>query len=311
MAIVKPKEMNFSDKNIIILVSGLPGVGKSTLSCSAPDVLVIDTDEGMSRVSPEHRKDASICKKYEEILVDLKEAEGVYKTVVIDTCGALIESMKDWAIRTDPSARKRNGGISQTGFGVVKTEFLRLSADLRKKFNVVFVFHETKTKDEETVWYELMCEGSARTLVWQPCDLGAHMYIEDGARMLGFSPTANYNAKSAYGIKGVVRVPELKPGEPNLFLSKLFDSIKATMRAETEALNEETKKYEDTMKHGRELISVIQSAKDIPQALEYIDKMPHALTSEKELKNELKKKMNELGITYDKETKTYVDSAKE
>ena len=72
MAITKPEAMNFSDKNIIMIVSGLPGTGKTTLALSAPDVLLIDTDEGMARVNPAHRKDASICKTYEEVLADIK-----------------------------------------------------------------------------------------------------------------------------------------------------------------------------------------------------------------------------------------------
>ena len=98
--IVKPENMDFSNKNIIMIVSGLPGVGKTTLALSAPDVVLIDADEGMSRVKPEHRKDSSMVKTYEDLLDDIKSFEGNYKTVVIDTCGALIDLMKDWAMRT-------------------------------------------------------------------------------------------------------------------------------------------------------------------------------------------------------------------
>ena len=58
--IVKPENMDFSNKNIIMIISGLPGVGKTTLSLSAPDVVLVDADEGMARVKPEHRKDSSI-----------------------------------------------------------------------------------------------------------------------------------------------------------------------------------------------------------------------------------------------------------
>ena len=86
--IVKPENMDFSKKNIIMIISGLPGVGKTTLALSAPDVVLIDADEGLSRVKPEHRKDSSMVKTYEELLADIKSFEGRYKTVAIDTCGA-------------------------------------------------------------------------------------------------------------------------------------------------------------------------------------------------------------------------------
>ena len=44
MAIIKPSGMNFSGKNIIMIVSGLPGTGKTTLSLSAPGAVLIDAD---------------------------------------------------------------------------------------------------------------------------------------------------------------------------------------------------------------------------------------------------------------------------
>ena len=105
----------------------------TTLALSAPDVLLIDADEGMARIKQEHRKDSAMCKTYEDLLSDIKAAEGQYKTVAIDTGGALIDLLKDWATRTDPKASKASGGFSLQGFGIIKTEFLRLFAELRKK----------------------------------------------------------------------------------------------------------------------------------------------------------------------------------
>lgn len=305
MAIIKPENMDFSNKNIIMIISGLPGVGKSTLALSAPDVLLIDADEGMSRIKPEHRKDSSMCKTYEELLADIKSAEGSYKTVVIDTCGALIDMLKDWAVRTDPKASKASGGISLQGFGVVKTEFLRFSAELRKKFNVIFLFHESKEKNNDEVFYDIVCEGSARTLVWQPADLGAHLHIVNGDRLLGFTPTMNYNAKSAYGIKGLIKIPELADGEPNDFLAKLFAKIKANIATESAELVPQTEAYEKAITDGMRFVEAIEKPDDINIALQGINEIAHALTSKKELQAAVKARMAELNIIYDKVAKVY------
>jgi len=305
MAIVKPENMDFSNKNIIMIISGLPGVGKTTLALSAPDVLLIDADEGMSRVKPEHRKDSSICKTYEEMLADIKAAEGKYKTIVIDTCGALIESLKDWAMRIDKKACKASGGISLQGFGVVKSEFIRLSAELRKKFNVIFLFHENKEKEGDETFYNIVCEGAARTLVWQPADLGAHLHIVNGERVLGFTPTMNYNAKSAYGIKGIVKVPELAEGEKNDFLTTLFEIVKKNISAESAALGEQKKVYEEVMKKGGELIKSLEGPEQVSDVMKAINELDHALTSLTELKAMFKAKLEELNIVYNKETKAY------
>ena len=306
MPIVKPTEMNFSNKNIIAIISGLPGTGKTTLALSAPDVLLIDTDEGMARVNPAHRKDASICKTYEEVLADIKAAEGQYKTIVIDTCGALIEYMKDWAMRTDPKASKKDGGFSLQGYGIIKSEFIRLSSELRKKFNVIFLFHESMTKVDENVFYELVVEGSARTLVYQPADLAAHLFIQNGKRYLGFTPTEQYSAKSAYGIKGLIEVPELKDGEENNFLTKLFAKVRANLAAESAALSPEKEKYDIAISIAKRMVDSVNSPEQVQEVVDGLKRLDHALTSEKEATAMLKARCKELDIVFDKTKKAYV-----
>lgn len=307
--IKKPTEMDFKDKNIILIISGLPGVGKTTLALSAPDVLLIDADEGLVRVNPEHRRDSSICKTYEELLEDVKAAEGTYKTIVVDTCGALIEMMKDWAIRKDAKASKPSGGISIQGFGTIKSEFIRLSAELRRKFNVIFLFHENKNKEGDEMFYDIVCEGAAKTLVWQPADLGAHLHIINGERYLGFTPTMNYNAKSAYGIKGLVKVPELKSGEPNDFLTQLFDRVKLNIAAQDEALKLQNERYTAVMDYGRRKIAELANPEDALTVLNHIRKADHALTSLKELEAMFKEHVAEKKWTYDTKVKAYVSRA--
>lgn len=48
--IVKPEEMDFSGRKIAMIVAGVPGIGKTTLALSAPKPLLIDLDDGVSRV---------------------------------------------------------------------------------------------------------------------------------------------------------------------------------------------------------------------------------------------------------------------
>lgn len=307
MAIKKPSEMNFSNKHLILILSGLPGTGKSTLAASAPKALMADLDDGLARMKAEHRIDASVSLTYEEFLADLKAAEGEYETIIIDTCGALIDLMKEWAMRTDPKASKANGGFSLQGYGVIKSEFIRLSAELRKKFNVVYVFHEQMTKNgDEGVFYELVVEGSARTLVYQPADLAGHLFIDHGKRYIGFTPTEQYSAKSAYGIKGIIEIPELKDGYPNDFLTKLFAKVRSNLAAESEATAPQKVKYIAAIAEAKNICECVNSPEDVPDAVKAISALDHALTSSKEAKAMLKARMDELGIVYDKANKAYV-----
>ena len=307
MAIKKPVEMDFSSKNIILILSGLPGTWKTTTACSAPNALLCDLDEGLARVNPEHRIDSSISKTYEEFLSDIKAAEGVYETIVIDTCGALIESMKDWAMRNDPKASKKDGGFSLQGYGIIKSEFLRLSAELRKKFNVIYLFHESMERNgDDGTFYQLVVEGSARTLVWQPADLGGHLFVDHGRHFIGFTPTEQYSAKSAYGIKGIIEIPELKEGQPNDFLAKLFAKIRANLAAESKTLAPQKEAYDIAVSEARSICEGVKTPEDVGGAVKAIGALKHSLTSEKEAKAMLKARLEELNIVWDKASKAYV-----
>ena len=307
--IQKASEQKYENEKLCMIIYGLPGVGKTTLAASAPKPIVIDCDRGMKRVNPEYRCDISNVSSYKDLLEDVKNLGNEYETIIIDTGGSLIELMKEWAMDTEPTATKKNGGFSITGYGFVKSEFLRLSAELRKKYNTIFIFHAAKEKQEEEFFYDLIVEGAAKTLVWQPADLGAYFFIQNGKRYMGFTPTANYSAKSAYGISGIVEVPELSGGEPNVFLSKLFEKVRANIKSETEAIAPKHTAYESAMSCGRELVAAINHAADVEPCLEAISNIEHALSSEKEIKALVKERLKELGITYNKEKKLYEDKA--
>ena len=313
MAITKPADMNFSDKNIIMIISGTPGVGKTTLALSAPDVLLIDTDNGMCRVKAEHRKDASICATFQEVRADIEaaKASGKYKTIVIDTGGALIEYMKAYILSNAelyPGAGKKAGGMAIAGYGYIKQLFMDFSADLRKNFNVIYLFHEEKKRDDDVTTYEIVCEGSTKTLVYQPADLAAHMAIINGKRTLGFSPTESYFGKAAYGIKGVMTIPELADGDDNNFLTKLFAQVRENLSKETASLDGKTKAYEAAM---TELKAEIEKVTDAPTAtacFNFVKNYKHALTSKTEATALLNEKVKSLKLKFNTKTQEFYNA---
>lgn len=305
--IVAPNQLSFENKHINMIITAPPSLGKTTLALSAPNPLLADFDEGLCRVNAEHRKDASVCKTYEEFLADVKEAEGKYETIIVDTCGALIEALKDWAQRTDPKASKNNGGFSLQGYGIVKQEFLRLSNYLRKHFNTVYIFHENIERNgDDGIFYQIVVEGATRSLVFQPCDVACHLFIQNGKRYAGFTPTEQYNAKSAYGIKGIIEIPELKEGDTNDFLTKLFDKIHANLASEVKSLGVDKAKYDAAIKRGLSAIKSVTAPELVEPCIAEIDVIEHALTSKKELLAALKEQMKKVGIVYDKTNKRYI-----
>lgn len=310
MAIVQPNEMDFEDKNFAMIISGSPGIGKTTLALSSPDPILIDFDRGVSRVKAQHRKTTIVCKNYEEVLKDMESPEvAAAKTIVIDTGGSFVTYLQEWAMRTNPTVnRQKNGSISLKGFGAVKEEFVRFTNMLQytRAKNVIYIFHTVEEKDGDTVKQRLLCEGGARNLVWQPCDLGCYMYMQGDTRMLGFTPTEQYFAKACYGIRGVSALPELTPDTPNDYLTRLFETARNNIAAESAIYTAEKSEYEQVMERGRKLIAGIDSPEDAQTAMEEIKGYQHTLTSLKELKAILNAKLKEIGVKWDREAKAYV-----
>ena len=307
--IQKASEQNYENEKLCMILYGLPGVGKTTLAASAPKPIVIDCDRGMKRVNPKYRCDVIRASKYEELLEDVGNLGDDYETVIIDTGGALIDFLKDWAERTDKKATKKSGGFSQDGYGTILREFSRLASKLRLKYHTIFVFHAVEKWKEDEKFFDLAVEGQTRNVIWNNADIGAFFFIMNGERYLGFSPTENYKTKSSDAVKGLVKVPELSGDNANNLITTIFAKIKDYRKSESEALAPKRSEYDEAMNEGRMLVEAITCAADIPMCLDAVSHLKHALTSEKEIKALVKDKMKELGITYNKETKTYEDKA--
>lgn len=297
---------NINDMGIVMLLYGAPGVGKTTLACSADNAIVIDTDKGIKRVAVAHRADYSSAKTFKEIREDIASAKGQYDTIVVDTAYGVLDAMTLSIIAENPKMSQADGTLTLKAYGVLKNMFLAFSAELRASFkNVIFVCHEYASRDGDNQFFDIVLAGSTKQLIWQPIDLGARLFIRDGKRYLGFTPQDTYNAKSSFGIKGLIEIPELNPGEKNNFLSLLFAKARSNIKAEAASLAPQQEAYQKALVAGKEIIGALTKPEEVTAVLEGITGLTHALTSEKELKALLKARMAELNIVYEKSSKTY------
>lgn len=307
MAIKKAAELDFSNKKFMVILSGQPGLGKTTLALSAPKPFLFDTDNGIARVKAAHRQDVitSVTASYEELLADMDTPE--YKdaqTVVIDTGGTLVQLMKDWAKKNDPKAAKDGRAM----YGVIKSEFDRLCYQIRTtdKKHLVVVFHTTEQSKGDTIQTRLSCEGSTKDIVWTPADFGGHMFMMGSKRCIGFTPTEEYFAKGCFGVQGVIPVPELKEGQKNTFLTDLFARAQANINQEAATFGTEKKAYEEAFAQGIAIIATAVDPETTAKAAEALAAIPHALTSKAELKKLLLERMKQIGVKWDAREKAYV-----
>lgn len=309
--IKQPEELNFSNKKFSMILYGAPGVGKTTLALSAPNPILIDFDRGISRVKSFHRKLTIVCDTYEEVLRDIASPEiKECETIIIDTGGSFVTFLQAWAIRQNPSVNCQKDGktISMKGFGAVKTEFQRFTSYVRDTLdkNIIYVFHSDEQKDKDgNPQQRLLCEGAAKTIVWQPCDFGGYLQMIGYNRVLSFTPTQEYFAKGCYGIEGQFTVPLLGANDKNDFLTTLFEKARTTINNEVEAFVPIKNAYEKAMADAKQIIDAIKTPEDANRAIEQVQALDHALTSKKECSVLLSNKTKELGFTFDREAKKY------
>lgn len=310
MAIIRPESMDFSKQTFSAIIYGSPGVGKTTLALSAPNPVLIDFDHGISRVRAAHRAPTIICDNYEEVLADVKSPDmREFETIVIDTGGSFVTYLKDWAMRVKGATQKNGEFNSLKGFGYVKSEFASFTDYIKTVLNknVIYVFHSQEQADKDgNPTQRLMCEGSVRNTVWNPCDFGGYVQMIGNQRMICFSPEQEYFAKGTHGITGRIPVPVLDAGTPNDFMTKLFEKARQNIISENDAFAPQKKQYEETMGDVRTIIENVTDLDTANQALDLISSMTHALTSKKEAGAMLNTRAKELGLKYSKDAGGYV-----
>ena len=307
--IVTPEKMDFSNQNFAMIIYGQPGIGKSSLACSAPNPVMIDFDNGISRIRAEHRCPTSICKTYEEVLEDIKGMND-YDTIIIDTGGSFVTYLKDWAFRTQQGCQTKTGAPNTLKiFGAVKNEFARLTEEIKNvmRKNVIYVFHSVESENADGSPYQrLLCEGSAKNTVWTPCDFGAYMTMLGNKRTLYFTPQDEFFAKGTHGITGKREVPDYAAGAKNDFVEKLFEEARANIKHENDVFLPQKEQYERVMEAAQKVIDSVMDSETANRAAEEIKGFSHALTSQKECSVKLRDKASSLGLKYSKDAGGFV-----
>ena len=306
MAIVKPEKMNFENQKFSAIIYGSPGVGKTTLACSAPSPVLIDFDRGVSRVRADHRCPTIICETYEEVLQDIHSPEmAEFETVIIDTGGSFVTFLKDWAMRTKPGALTKSGDFNGLkGFGFVKSEFANFVNIIKSVLNknVIFIFHTDEKADKDgNPIQRLVCEGSVKNTVWNSCDFGGYVQMLGTQRTICFTPEQEFFAKGTHGIHGKHLVPILTDEVPNNFMTNLFKAARQHIVAEKDYFVPLQQQYDETMAKVKEVIENVVDAETANAAVDSILNLPHALTSKKEASALLKQKTDALGLIYSRE----------
>lgn len=283
-----------------ILLYGQPGIGKSTLAMSAPNPIVIDWDDGIHRVAIEHRKAYASPKRFSDFqnMID-SNAFDKYDSIVIDTFGKMVDMM---AMEVQGYSKV----LSQQGWGQVKNMFTSLITKLSSlNKHLIFTAHEIEEDDEvngrKIKIKRISSAGASRKELPRELDMIGYMQINDGRRTIQFDPSDAFFAKNSLGLKGQFHITE-----DHL---KDFLTVQIIQVNDQKALQdaESARKYHDLIKFYTNMIDAINSADaaNVFYKGEYVN-IIHIFNSEACIKHLLLNKVRNLGLSYDKETKTFI-----
>ena len=334
--IKQPSEIQ-EKKNLVMLVYGSPGDGKTTLAISAPKPVLLDMDGGVGRTLAAHRcpvvqglngkplpwaaDPANKVNGEDEpsVLGALAEIRSLpFETIVVDTVGKLLDAMSDTIMRTNPAMRQRDGSLSLKGYGARKRMFKDfVSQCLAMGKNVVFIAHAQESKVGDDIKVSPIIGGSSETDLMTEIDLAGYLTNIGGKRLLfwgndGSGLAKQFTAKNTCFLPNVMEVPVVADAfgnilAPNNFLCTVIDHYNENQEKKEE-LNAQ---YAELIEEGKKTIALAGNVKQLNKTLEALAEVEVIYDSKLVLGRALNERAKELGCKYDKEKKAYVSDKKD
>ena len=281
MPIVKSNQ-SFPARPVVMLIYGVPGVGKTSLSVTSENPVLVDCDRGADRAVI--RKDTLVCSKWEDIIAE-KETFKQYKTVVIDTAKACLDDfLCDYAVRMDDASKKNKLKM----FGYVGDAFKAFVAYLRSiNVDLIILAHAAEDKDGDDRIFYPSVTGQSKDLVQRIADqIGFLSYGADNSRVLHFQKNHRIVAKDTARLGDIV-IPEASDPAYATAMANIISATKTRIQERTNAQNEAL----DAIKTAEETIAKVVDGPTADAALVAINACPAADVSalKKKLATVLKK----------------------
>lgn len=210
-------------QQLCCLLFGQPGSRKTSLAQTADEPITLAFDPGIYRAYG--RKAAVQFDSWDDVRsFDLSP----YKTIVVDTVGMCLDKMSEAIIRDNPKNGNKMGGLSLPGYGVLKSQVAQWVGSIRAKGqSILFLAHEKGEKNGDSVYYCPDIVGGSYNTLMNHCDMVGYMHFDSGKRVIDFTPTDGWMAKTPPCNWGQIALPDFAV-EP-AFLGKLMAEAKASM----------------------------------------------------------------------------------
>lgn len=310
MSLIKKSNELVIPTTVKMMIYGQAGMGKTTVALSAPKPLLLDFDNGVKRVNMAHLDGIDIVQvtSWQDVQQVLQEDLSVYQTIVVDTIGKMMDFIISYKCGTRQPQIRDWGGINAEFSWLTRT-----LSSLNK--NVVFVAHrDTRKEGDDTVFIPALREKSYNSIVTELDLLGyLEMRNENGVqkRTITFDPTSRNDGKNTCNLPGLMQVPSIldRNGSPTAKNDFITMQVIRPYLNMLQVKKEEAAKYDKVVEEIRDQIEMITDALSANEFAKIINNFDHVGSSLAKARDMFGKKVKELGLVYDKETKTYADAA--
>ena len=306
MSLIKKSTELVIPTTIKMMLYGQAGMRKTSTALSAPSPLLLDFDGGVKRVNLSHLDGVDIVQvsSWTDVTDVLREDLSAYQTIVVDTVGKMMDFIIAHKCGSRQPQMREWGGINQEF-----QNFVRSLSMLNK--NIIFVAHrDTRKEGDETVYVPALREKSYNSIVTELDLLGYMEARTENGRVkctVTFDPTSRNDGKNTCLLPSVMEVPtnldaQGNPTAKNDFIAR---QVIAPYTAMLGKKREEAEKYNAVMKQIEENIVLITDAVTANYFASIIGDFAHTGSSLMKARALFSAKVKELGLEYDKETKTY------
>jgi hypothetical protein len=300
-----PKLLKATDaitpKCLTTLIYGQPGTGKTTLALSSEAPLLLDYDGGAYRagirgnsIPIESWQDSLDLLDASKLDDELKEVLTVSKTIIIDTIGKLQDFQADFLIKSDYKMANKQGGLSLQGYGGLNSGFKSFLSRLKMMGkDIIIIAHEKEEKDGDTITLRPDIMGGSYGNIMKEIDLCGRLQISNGKRVINFNPTDRSVGKNC------AELPLITDPKMNDILIKTKTHIGDTNSKQNQLLIQINK-----MRDKLELITTDVELNEIVADIMAIENE----TIKMQIKTFVSKKVKDLGLSYDSETKLFFKS---
>ena len=298
---------------IITYIYADPGLGKTSIGFTGDKAISFDFDKGSHRTGELRRGAVVQVNQWADVANLTPNDLAPFNTIVIDTVGAMLESIKTHLMLNSIN-RQKDGSLKLKAQGMANNIFKQyVNSLIASGKDVVFIAHASEDQNGDQVIYRPDLGGKNRNELYRIADIMGYLTtVTTGEgkteRVISFRPCPTHHAKNAGnlgGETGEVWVPDLKTNPT--FLADIIKQAKDHINTLTPAQIAMNKAVE-------ELNNFIQSCSEALYASD-LNQLTESLQNDEahlfyqNMRQAIVKRARELGCVANKERKTWENPA--